>query len=85
MNFLNWISSGEWSYKKYKRDYRDKFNRPIDISIEYIAQLPYLKIVGYPVASVMTVILFSPYIAMFVWYSIQNKFVSLFKKDRENV
>lgn len=57
-----WIHSGTFDFRSH--EYRDhKFNRPIDNLINYLSQLPYLKIVGIPLGFIIFLIQWSPIIA----------------------
>ena len=52
LDILKNISEGTFNYKKYKDNYRDpKFNSPTDIKLSYISQLPYFKIITYPIVT----------------------------------
>lgn len=80
-NILEWISKGEWSYIKYKKEYRDaKFSRKRDIIGEYIAQIPYFKLIGLPMSVLMLLIEWLPIAIIVIWESRAEVFQSLFKK-----
>ncbi len=54
---FDWLRSGTFNY--YSNEYRDhKFNRTIDNIVNFIAQLPYLKLIGIPIATVSVLIEF---------------------------
>lgn len=60
---LKWLHSGTFDFRSH--EYRDhKFNRPIDNLINYLSQLPYLKIVGIPLGFIIFLIQWSPVIAV---------------------
>lgn len=68
-----WLHSGTFSRTQHRNNYRDhKFNREIDIFVDYINQLPYLKVIGAPVAVSITLVEFSPIILMVAVESIKN-------------
>ena len=68
--FFKWLSSGEWSYSKYKSSYRDsKFDRNRDIIEGYISQIPYIKLIGSPIAGLMIIIEWLPIVVMVFWES----------------
>ena len=52
LDILKSIPKGTFNYKKYKDNYRDpKFNSPTDIKLSYMSQLPYFKVVTYPIVT----------------------------------
>ena len=52
LDILKSIPKGTFNYKKYKDNYRDpKFNSPTDIKLSYMSQLPYFKIITYPIVT----------------------------------
>lgn len=58
-----WIHSGTFDFRSH--EYRDhKFNRPIDNLINYLSQLPYLKVIGIPLGFIIFLIQWSPVIAV---------------------
>ena len=46
--FKEWLTSGIWSYKKFKSKFNGKFNRKWDVATEYVAQIPYFKLILSP-------------------------------------
>lgn len=77
-DFFGWLSSGTWSRTKHKNDYHDKFNRDIDIFVDYISQIPYFKLIGFPVAFLIIIAEWFPIFAVvwleFIWDSVKSKF-----------
>ena len=68
-----WLHSGTFSRTQHRNNYRDhKFDREIDIFVDYISQLPYLKVIGVPISFSITLVGFSPIILMAVVESIKN-------------
>lgn len=60
---LKWLHSGTFDFRSH--EYRDhKFNMPIDNLINYLSQLPYLKIVGIPLGVIIFLIQWSPVVAV---------------------
>lgn len=82
--FLEWLPKGEWSYTKYEKEYRDpKFARKRDIIGEYIAQIPYFKLIGLPMSVLMLLIECFPIAVQVIWENraeVWRDFKSLFKK-----
>ena len=59
---LKWLHSGTFDFRSH--EYRDhKFNRPIDNLINYLSQLPYLKVIGIPLGFIIFIIQWSPVLA----------------------
>lgn len=54
------IPGGTFNYTKYKKTYRCKFNRDADIFLEYMAQLPYFKIITAPIVVFFMTLEFLP-------------------------
>jgi len=80
-NILEWLLKGEWSYIKYKKEYRDtKSARKRDIIGEYIAQIPYFKLIGLPMSVLMLLVEWLPIAVIVIWESRTEVFQSLFKK-----
>ena len=82
MNILDVIKnipSGTFNYKKYKKNYNCKFNRDIDIITEYMAQLPYLKVVTCPLVLLFIFLEFSPIVIAVLFEHYLEKLKSVFK------
>lgn len=58
------IPAGTFNYKSYKSKYRCKFNRDIDIFLKYIAQLPYLKVITYPMVMIFIMMSYLPIVVL---------------------
>lgn len=69
---LKWLHSGTFDFRSH--EYRDhKFNRPIDNLINYLSQLPYLKIIGIPLGFIIFLIQWTPVIAVVLFGLITQK------------
>lgn len=64
IEYIKYIPKGTFNYKRYKRNYHCKFNRDIDIFLEYMAQLPYIKVVTAPLVILIMLIEFLPIVAV---------------------
>ena len=70
LDILKSIPKGTFNYKKYKDNYRDpKFNSPTDIKLSYMSQLPYFKVVTYPI---VTAIILTEWLPIFIIVLIEN-------------
>ena len=70
LDTLKSIPKGTFNYKKYKDNYRDpKFNSPTDIKLSYMSQLPYFKVVTYPI---VTAIILTEWLPIFIIVLIEN-------------
>lgn len=82
--FLEWLPKGEWSYVKFEKEFTTfKLKRKRDIIGEYIAQVPYLKVIGVPVSSLMLLIEWFPIAVQVIWVNraeVWRNFKSLFNK-----
>ena len=70
LDILKSIPKGTFNYKKYKDNYRDPiFNSPNDIKLSYVSQLPYFKVITYPI---VTSIILSEWLPIFIIVLIEN-------------
>lgn len=53
LSLLKAIPSGTFNYKKYRKQYRGKTISPIDIPFEFVSQLPFLKLITYPISGLI--------------------------------
>lgn len=80
--FIDWLINGEWSRQKHKNAYHDKFDRDIDIFVDYISQVPYFKLIGSPIAFLIIIGMWSPLILGFLREREGRQILkSLFKKN----
>lgn len=74
--FSAWLKDGTWSRKQHKIEYHDsKFNRDIDIFVDYISQIPYLKLIGSPIVFLILLIYWSPVLL----YVLRDVVIDFFK------
>lgn len=79
---LKWLHSGTFDFRSH--EYRDrKFNSPIDNLINYLSQLPYLKIIGIPLGFIIFLIQWSPVIVVVLFESMNQKLHE--RKAKKNV
>lgn len=70
LDILKSIPKGTFNYKKYKDNYRDpKFNSPNEIKLSYVSQLPYFKVVTYPI---VTAIILTEWLPIIILVLIEN-------------
>lgn len=82
MNLIDVIKSipkGTFNYSRYKKEYRCKFNREIDIMMEYAAQLPYFKIITFPIAAALMLLELLPIILVILFEHFVDKLKSILK------
>ena len=83
-NFFTWLTTGNWSYKYHKANYRDsKFNRDIDIIVDYISQIPYFKLIGSPIAFLIILGEWSVPLAIVSWEMLVDKAKTKFGKNKQ--
>ena len=74
LDILKNISEGTFNYKKYKDNYCDpKFNSPTDIKLSYMSQLPYFKVVTYPIVTAIIITEWLPIIILVLIENLKDK------------
>ena len=75
--FCKKIPEGTFNYFKFKREFHGKTITSVDYIFEYIAQMPYLKIITGPLSFILYMVGFLLFIA---YVYIEDYLRSLFKK-----